>query len=303
MATDKRKFLTKEAELELGGLIQASYAAQEELSSGKRLSPKKRDALNAAVKIGEDALDKLVRANMGLVYDRARIFKSRYPGGPEFEDLVQEGMAGLMVAARKYDPERGNKFSTVAYYWIAQQVARGANKTGRLVRLPENRINDYIKMNNILSRHEGEGLTSSEEDAIILEELGLSKADLSNIRAAASTPASLNKVVSREAGSTKELGEFIGERDAAPSSEVAVIKSTMTGILLDEVEKLGPLKRDVILSAFPLSEDSSMTPDEVKAHWQMPSPKFKRVQAEAVRELHESLSKRGFSFADFAETA
>lgn len=303
MATDKRKFLTKETELELGTLIQASYAAQEELSSGKRLSAKKRAELNEAVSKGEAALDKLVQANMGLAYDRARIFKSRFPGGPELEDLVQEGMAGLMVAARKYDPERGNKFSTVAYYWIAQQVSRGANKTGRLVRLPENRINDYIKINSILSRHEGEGLTSAEEDAIILEELGISKADLSNIRSAASTPASLNKVVSREAGSTKELGEFIGEKEAAPSSESLAIKSAMTEVLLEAVGELDQMKQDVILSAFPLSDDSAMTPEDVKDQYKLPNPKFKRVQAEAVKELHEALSKKGFSFADFAETA
>lgn len=299
MATDKRKFLTKERELELGVLIQDSIKAKDELSAAKRLTAAKRENLNKRINDGERALDELIKANLGLVHDRAKTFKSRFPAGPDYEDLVQEGMAGLVVAAKKYDPERGNKFSTVAYYWIAQQVARGANKTGRLVRLPENRINDYMKMNAIISRYEEEDLTPAELDDIIMEELGVSKNDLMNIRSAAATPASLNKVVSSESGNSKELMDFVGETNASVSAEHEVIEYEMRQVLLDEIKSLPEVSRDVLLSSFAINTENTLTPEEVKELYRLPAQKYKKIQSDAVRNLHTRLEQKGLSFSDF----
>lgn len=299
MSKNKAKYLSKTEELELGRVIQDHYQAMESLESGEKLSKKDRVALNERVTVGKKAVDKLVRANIGLVHDRAGRFKTRFPSGPEYDDLVQEGMTGLLTAVRKYDPERGNKFSTVAYYWIAQAVARGANKTGRTVRLPENRINDFVKMNQIVKELESEYHTSGEIDEIIMDRLGLSKVDLMNIRAAASTPASLNKVVGREAGSNRELMDYVGEDSAEPSSEESVIASQMNDLLLEAVENLDPIKRDVILATFSLSEGEELSVEDVRTKYSLAPFKFKRVQVEAMRELREKFSREGLSFSDF----
>lgn len=300
MKTTKQKHLTKDEELELGTIIQKHYKAREELNSGKRITAAKKAKLEIAVKEGERAVDTLVRANIGLVHDRVQIFKSRYPSGPEYEDLVQEGMAGLMTAVHKYDPDRGNKFSTVAYYWIAQAVARGANKTGRTVRLPENRINDFSKINKITNSPEVEDFTPVELDNFIMEQLGLSTTDLMNIRNAASTPASLNKVISSESGNTKELIDFIEDKDAVSSSEDQVMRDEMTQVLHESVNNLNNIKRDIIYATFPIGDQEMMTSEEVRSKWDLQPFTFKRLQAQAIMELKTSLTKKGFSFEDFA---
>lgn len=301
----ENKYLTKDEELALGGVIQTHYRAAEELASGKRLTAKKKATLEKEVEDGKIAVRTLAEANIGLVYDRARVFKSRYPAAPELEDLVQEGMTGLMTAIQKYDPARGNKFSTVAYYWIVQAVARGANKTGRLVRLPENRINDYTSMTAIMNSEEADGLTPLELDELIMERLGISKNDLMNIRAAAATPASLNKVVSRENGATRELTDFVGEDHSAASSEDTVIRDEMHSALMNALEELPPVKRDVIRVSFSLGNTDSnvSTVDDIRAIYGIQPAKIKKLQSEAMKDLKVILNRYGFSSADFAEMA
>jgi RNA polymerase primary sigma factor len=79
------------------------------------------------------AMTQFVEANQGLVYIIAR----RYQGyGLDLEDLVQEGNVGLLRAISKFDPARGLKFSTMAWWWIQQSITREIYNAGRAIRLP-----------------------------------------------------------------------------------------------------------------------------------------------------------------------
>jgi len=79
--------------------------------------------------------DELILRNLRLVYAIAR----RYVGcGLEMDDLIQEGMAGLIRAVDKFDPERGVAFSTYAIWWIRQSIGRALDNTARLIRIPSN---------------------------------------------------------------------------------------------------------------------------------------------------------------------
>lgn len=311
------KFLTKEEELALGVTIQRHFKAKERLAENEDLlaqEPSKRGkkkpltekeiaTLEREVQEGELAVENLVKANMGLVYDRARIFKFNYPKGPEFEDLVQEGMTGLMTAVKKYDPDRGNKFSTVAYYWIAQAVGRGVNKTGRLVRLPENRINENTKINRIVNSPAAEGLSPTELDDLIMSELGISKDDLRNIRNAAATPASLNKVISSENGSSRELIDFVSEQQPTASSESTIISVEMKHALRDALNSLDDVKREIIVSTFNLHDERGCDPEVVRLKHDIPVFRFKRMHAEAMGEMKDRLTSLGFTFNDFSDKA
>lgn len=71
-------------------------------------------------------VDKLVLGNRGLVFHHARYYSSYAP----FEDLVGEGNIGLVVAAQRFDPSFGVKFSTYATYWIRHYIRKFAMMQG-----------------------------------------------------------------------------------------------------------------------------------------------------------------------------
>src|SRR5262245_5413988 len=78
-------------------------------------------------------VEQLVNHNLRLVVKIAK----RYSGmGLALLDLIQEGNLGLLTAACKYDPERGNRFSTMATWWVSQAVRRALSEKGRDIRLP-----------------------------------------------------------------------------------------------------------------------------------------------------------------------
>lgn len=79
------------------------------------------------------ARDGLVRANLRLVVHIAKKYAS---SGVPFMDLIQEGNVGLLRAVEKFEHERGNKFSTYAFWWIKQGVERGIADKARTIRIP-----------------------------------------------------------------------------------------------------------------------------------------------------------------------
>ena len=120
--------LTPEQEIDLGRKVQRMLALQEE---GGELTPQQLKE----VRVGERAVNRFVQSNLRLVVSASK----RYAGVLEhmdLMDLVQEGNIGLMTAVRKFDPSRGYKFSTYAYWWIRQAMIRGIAAKERSIRLP-----------------------------------------------------------------------------------------------------------------------------------------------------------------------
>ncbi len=90
----------------------------------------------------KDSLEKLACSNVGLVFKIARK-KFRAGGGLEMNDVIQNGMIGLLRAIEKYDPSLGYKFSTYAKWWIKQAIQIGYIEQGRTIRIPP-RINEKL---------------------------------------------------------------------------------------------------------------------------------------------------------------
>ena len=123
---------------------------------------------------GIRARDRLVQSNMRLVAHIARKYERRLlRTGYEYSDLLQDGNLGLLRAVEKFDPERGYKFSTYAYWWIKQSIHRGLEYRQRPIRVPSqimSAINRAAKVTRELATKLGRMPTQVE----LAEGLGLS---------------------------------------------------------------------------------------------------------------------------------
>ena len=97
--------------------------AQEEIELGHRVQEMLRsnDKDSGIVSRGKVARERLIKANLRLVINIAKKYKRQHF---DLQDLINEGVLGLNKAVLKFDPSKGYRFSTYAYWWIRQAISR-----------------------------------------------------------------------------------------------------------------------------------------------------------------------------------
>ena len=103
-------------------------------------------ASTRARQVGEKAREKLITSNLRFVIHVAKNFKNQ---GLPLADLINEGNMGLMIAARKFKPEKGYKFITYAVWWIRQNILKALEVQTRSIRIPGNVVNDLNKLRKV----------------------------------------------------------------------------------------------------------------------------------------------------------
>lgn len=115
-----------------------------DVSRHELITPEEEIELGRRAQRGdEEAVQKLVRANLRFVISVAKKYQNR---GVSLIDLIQEGNVGLVTAARKFDPDQGVKFISYAVWWIRQAILSSLANHGRPVRVPLNRASDLARI-------------------------------------------------------------------------------------------------------------------------------------------------------------
>jgi RNA polymerase sigma factor (sigma-70 family) len=138
----RHQLLTPEQELTLGRKVQKMVSLSDRCSQAGGVGPAcdYSDVERRTIRLGERAKEQMITANLRLVVNLAK----RYQGkGLDLLDLIQEGTLGLTRAVEKYDPTRGHRFSTYAYWWIRQGLNRALSTQSRTIRIPVN-VNEKL---------------------------------------------------------------------------------------------------------------------------------------------------------------
>lgn len=296
--------LTREEEYELGYTIQRGLKAKERLESEEELSEEETAKLKREKRDYIVARATMCERNIRLVESCANMHVNYGQNGLDFEDYVQEGIPGLMTAIDKYDPSRGNKFSTVAWQWIHQSITRGSNKVNRLVRLPENRISEYMRMKAISSEMD-KPLESEDVMERIESEMGISRPDIKAILNAASGSLSLNKTIGNDSEGEKTLMELL-EDEKSDSADTFILEKENATKIISIMNSLKPEERDALKAEFgfpsslyDVNKSKASRGKKVREYYGITLNQHRANLSSAISTLKEKVSQTDMNYSDF----
>jgi RNA polymerase nonessential primary-like sigma factor len=256
--------LSHEQEITLGRQVQDLMALEEleaELSQqlGEPPSPERLASsagltpaqLRRRLQLGRRAKERMVAANLRLVVSVAKKYTKR---NMELLDLIQEGTIGLVRGVEKFDPTRGYKFSTYAYWWIRQGITRAIAEKSRTIRLPihiTETLNKLKKGQRELSQELGRTPTVSEL-AVAVE---LPEEEVKDLLCRARQPVSLESKVGD--GEDTELLDLLAGAELGPEEQLTV--ECLKGDLLALLERLPLLQRRVLRMRYGLEGEEPMS--------------------------------------------
>lgn len=275
----REPLLTPAEEIELGNQVQTMMRLSEE--GDRELS----DLEKKLLRIGKRSKQRMMKANLRLVVSVAKKYQGK---GLELLDLIQEGSLGLERAVEKFDPTRGYKFSTYAFWWIRQSMTRAIACQSRTIRLPvhlSERLTAIRKVSLDLAHKLG-AMPSRQE---IAEAMAIPIEELDGLLHQSLTTSSLDAPVNGDEGRSF-LGDLI-----ADSSEEEPLDRVERGIHQEQLGRwlshLSDQERQVLQLRFGLEGEERQTLAEIGRRLDVSRERVRQVELKALRKLR-NLTRR-----------
>jgi RNA polymerase primary sigma factor len=275
----REPLLTPSEEIELGNQVQKMMGLTE--TKVNEFSPQELKA----IRVGRRAKDRMIKANLRLVVSIAKKYQGK---GLELLDLIQEGSLGLERAVEKFDPSRGYKFSTYAFWWIRQSMTRAIACQSRTIRLPvhlSERLTTIRKVSLDLAHKLG-AMPSRQEIAAAIE---MPIEELDSVLRQSLTTSSLDAPIKADEGNSC-LVDLIADSYTESPLEL-VQRSIDQEHLALWLSHLTQQEREVLSLRFGLDGHNRHTLAEIGRNLDVSRERIRQVELKALRKLRQIIRK------------
>ena len=275
----REPLLTPSEEIELGNQVQKMMGLTE--TKVNEFSPQELKA----IRVGRRAKDRMIKANLRLVVSIAKKYQGK---GLELLDLIQEGSLGLERAVEKFDPSRGYKFSTYAFWWIRQSMTRAIACQSRTIRLPvhlSERLTTIRKVSLDLAHKLG-AMPSRQEIAAAIE---MPIEELDSVLRQSLTTSSLDAPIKADEGNSC-LVDLIADSYTESPLEL-VQRSIDQEQLALWLNHLNQQEREVLSLRFGLDGHNRHSLAEIGRNLDVSRERIRQVELKALRKLRQIIRK------------
>ncbi|WP_296317163.1 sigma-70 family RNA polymerase sigma factor [Winogradskyella sp. UBA3174] len=231
------------------------------------------------------ALDKLTTSNLRFVVSVAKQYQNQ---GLKLPDLINEGNAGLVKAAKRFDETRGFKFISYAVWWIRQAILQALAEQSRIVRLPLNKIGTINKINKAYSHLEQVNQRPPNADEIA-RELDISVREVKQSMKNSGRHLSMDAPL--KDGETFSLYDVVSASES-PRPDRDLMKASLNTEVERALETLTQKESDVIRLNFGIGDQPPMTLEEIGSIYDLTRERVRQIREKGIRRLrHASKSK------------